>query len=94
MEFTSSHKYFKNTTTKETDLTKHLLNCNRRPWTPNTTRKISMQFGRMKERKKEMTKDQQALWGTEVKRAASEKPTHSRGISWNRKEYSRNYRGT
>ena len=61
---------------------------------PNMTRKIFMQLGRMKERKKEMTRDQQALWGTEVRRAASEKPTHSRGISWSRKEYLRNYRGT
>ena len=34
------------------DFTEHLLNCSRRPWTPNMTRKISMQLGRMKERKK------------------------------------------
>ena len=77
------------------DFTEHLLNCSRRPWTPNMTRKISMQLGRMKERKKKKRgngKDQHALWETEV-RSASEKPIHSRGISWRRKECSGNHRG-
>jgi len=56
-----------------------------------------MQLGRMKERKKkrkeEMERDQHALWGTKVRRSASEKPIHSRAISWSRKEYSGNHRG-
>ena len=40
-----------------------------------------------------MERDQHALWGTEMRRSASEKPIHSRGISWSKKEYSGNHRG-
>lgn len=54
-----------------------------------------MQLGRMKERKKKKRgngKDQHALWETEV-RSASEKPIHSRGISWRRKGMFRESQG-
>ena len=52
MEFTSPHKYIKNTSTNETILTEHLLNTSGEPQTPKRTRKIPTQLGRMKERKK------------------------------------------
>ena len=56
MEFSSPHKYVKNTYTDGTLLTEHLLNTSRRPRTPKRARKISTQLGRMKERKKEKRK--------------------------------------
>ena len=52
-EFASPHKYIKNTPTNGTILTEHLLNTSRRPRTSKRTRKIPLQLGWMKERKKE-----------------------------------------
>ena len=52
MEFASLHKYIKNTSTCETVLTEHLLNSSRKPQTPRRARKIPMQLGRKKVRKK------------------------------------------
>ena len=39
-EVTSLHKYMKNTSTNGTNLTEHMLNTSRGPWTPKRTRKI------------------------------------------------------
>ena len=56
MEFTSSHKYIKNTSTDGTILTEHLLNISRGPWTSKRSRKIPMKPGNMKEMKKKRKK--------------------------------------
>ena len=56
MEFTSSHKYIKNTSTNGTILTENLLNTNRGPWTPKRTRQTPMQLGRIKESKEKKRK--------------------------------------
>ena len=54
MEFTSPHKYIKNTSTNGTILTEHLLNTSRRPQTPKRTKKNSHTTGQdeRKEKKK------------------------------------------
>ena len=49
----SPHKYIKNASTHITILTEHLLNFSRRLQTPKRTRKIPLQPGGTKERKKE-----------------------------------------
>ena len=48
MELTSFYKYLKNTSTGGAVLTEHLPGRKRRPQTPERTRKVSMQLGRMK----------------------------------------------
>ena len=51
MELTSFYKYLKNTSTGGAVLTEHLPGRKRRPQTPERTRKVSMQLGRMKREK-------------------------------------------
>ena len=89
MQYTSPHKYIKNTSTNGEILTEHLLNSSGGPWTPKRTRKIPVQPGRMKEgkkRKEETGRGQHSLWGAEGKERFLQlgKPLHSGEISWNR----------
>ena len=90
MEFASLHKYIKNTSTCETVLTEHLLNSSRKPQTPRRARKIPMQLGRKKVRKKKkegMGWDQHPWQGTEGEERLlhSEQPIHRGESSWGRK---------
>ena len=56
MEFSSHHKYIKNTSANENVLTEQPLNTRGRPQTSERTRKI-LPLGRMKERRGEMGRD-------------------------------------
>ena len=57
MEFSSPHKYIKNTSANEKVLTGQLLNTCGRPQTSERTTKILMPLGRMKERRGEVGRD-------------------------------------
>ena len=88
MEFTSLHKYIKNTSTSGTNLTEYLLNTIGGPWTPSRTRKIPTQPGRTKGRKTKRgnEKGPAPLRGAkgEERFLHSEKSPHSGKISWDR----------
>ena len=58
MKFVAPDKCVKNTSTNGTVLTEHLLNISRRLRTSIKTRKIPLQPGRTKERKKENRNDE------------------------------------
>ena len=84
MEFTSSHKYIKNTSANETNLTEHMLNTSRGLWATKSIRKIPTQLGKMKERKKRTQKRDQQCWQeseSEESFPHSEKPPHGADIS-------------
>ena len=55
VEFTSSHRGIKNTSTNRTVLTEHLLNAGRGPWTPKRT-------GKDKREKRKEEEAGQDLW--------------------------------
>ena len=67
MKFTLSHKYIKNTSTRETILKECLLNAGRRPQTAEMARKSPRNWvGKKKKRKQERNRDGTCNIGREL----------------------------